>query len=539
MKKRIIYKSIPVLLAALTLVSSLSGCGKKAEDTPTGNFYAPVTEKAETDGSLQDYGTSAAPDKKFTLRFTPDETLNPIYCVGVYNDGVTSLMYEGLFRLNDSFEAENVLCESYETENGTVFYFDLIDAKMHDGTSLTAEDAAYSINLARNSRKYGSRLKKIEYCGALEDGRLEIDLSEADRSLPELLDVPIIKSGTGDSDVPVGTGPYVYLGAGNVHFLSAFKNYRTYDTLPISKIYLREFTDDNIVESFADYSLDIIWEDPAGDSVINLHSDHEARLYDTAILQYIGFNSGSAPMKDTNVRKAVSCAVNRNYIVNDVYGGTGRAAPLILNPAHYLYNSNWESGYGYSPSMMSSYLAKSSLADNNSDGLLEYPVDGIYTPFTIRFIVNSGNEKKLTAAARIAENLRRVGLDVELRELGWEEYKSALQSGEFDMYYGEISLTKNFDFSVLIGSGGSMDFGGVGSEAYDTLINAFLNAGAVENKRSAAMGLCVIAAENAVIVPIMYRQYAIYSHRRVIENFSPSVSGVFSDVSGWTIHMPE
>ena len=107
------------------------------------------------------------------------------------------------------------------------------------------------------------------------------------------------------------------------------------------------------------------------------------------------------------------------------------------------------------------------------------------------------------------------------------------------MYYGEVSMTKNFDFSVLIGSGGDMDFGGMGSESYNTLINAFLNAGSDENKRSAAMGLCVIAAENAVIVPILYRQYAIYSHRGVIENFNPSVSGVFSDVSGWTLNMPE
>lgn len=539
MKKRIVYKSIPVLLAVLTLASSLSGCGKNEEEAPTGNLYAPVTEESKNDGTSQDYGTSAAPDKMFTLRFTSDETLNPLYCDGVYNSGVTSLMYEGLFRLTNNFETENVLCENYETADGTVFYFDLIDAKMHDGTSLTAEDAAYSINLARNSNKYGSRLRKISYCGVTESGRLEVDLTEADRSLPEILDIPIIKSGTGDSDVPPGTGPYTYVKAGFFSVLIAFKNYRSYESLPIDRIYLKEFTDDNIVESFADYSLDLIWEDPSGDSAVNLHSDHEARLYDTAILQYIGFNSASAPMNDPNMRKAVSCAVNRDYIVNDIYGGTGRAAPLILNPAHYLYNTNWEAGYGYSPSMMSTYLASSALADNNNDGFLEYPVNGVYEPFTIRFIVNSGNEKKLAAATRIADNLRRIGIDVELTELSWANYTRALKSGEFDMYYGEVSMTKNFDFSVLIGSGGDMDFGGMGSESYNTLINAFLNAGSDENKRSAAMGLCVIAAENAVIVPIIYRQYAIYSHRGVIENFNPSVSGVFSDVSGWTLNMPE
>lgn len=538
MKNRIFYKSILIAMAMIMLAAALTGCGSEQEGQLSG--AEEIAGKDEEHSEVQqDYGTSAAPDKMFTLRFTAGETLNPIYCDGVYNDAVTSLMYEGLFRLDENFGPVNVLCESYETEDGTIYYFDLINAKMHDGSALTAEDAAYSINLARDSSKYSSRLRYVTGCAATEDGRLEVTLSKADYSLPALLDIPVIKSGGGDSDVPVGTGPYVYMRAGDFHILKSFKEHRSYDTLPISMIYLKEFTDDKIVESFADYSLDLIWEDAGDEATVNLHSDHESRLYDTAVMQYIGFNSESTAMNDVNVRRAISSAVNRDYIVNDIYGGSGRASSLLLNPAYYLYDSMWESGYGYSPAMLSAYLAESKLADSNSDGFLEYPVAGVYQDLKIRFIVNSENENKIDAAENIAENLKRVGLNVELKVLSWGEYTSALRNGEFDMYYAEVSLTKNFDFSPLIGSGGSLDYGGMGSNDYDILNRAFLNATSEVNKTSAARNLCIIAAENAVVVPVMYRQYVIYTHRGAIENFKPSVSGVFSDVAEWTLNMPD
>ena len=537
MKKRGYYKLIAAVLCAAVLLG-VCGCGRKTDAGTTDNGAPPVPSNEITGGIPQTHKTAAEPDKLFTLRFTPGESINPMHCDDVYNDAVSSLMYEGLFRLDESFQPQNVLCESYETMDGKTFNFTIADVKLHDGTALTAEDVAYSINFARNSTKYYARLKNITGCAPLEDGRVQVTLERCNYALPALLDIPIIKDGSGSDDVPPGTGPYKYIKAGNFYVLRAFDGYRSAEALPFEMIYLKEFADDNIVESFADFSLDLIWADTGADGSVNLHSDHESRLYDTAVLQYIGFNSSSTVMNDANVRRAISAAVNREYIVNTIFGGSGRPATLILNPAYYLYNTAWEAGCGYSPAQLSANLAKSGLADKDSDGFLEYPVSGAYQSFTIRFIVNSENKKKVEAAESIAENLRRVGLNVELRELGWNDFKSALNSGSFDMYYGEASLTRDFDFSVLMGSSGSLDYGGMGGSSLDALCRAFSSAETDEAKAEAAKALCVSAAESAVIVPVMYRQYVIYTHRGVIEGFSPSVSGVLLDIAEWKVNMP-
>ncbi|MBQ9858755.1 MAG: hypothetical protein IJO77_07130, partial [Oscillospiraceae bacterium] len=234
---------------------------------------------------------------------------------------------------------------------------------------------------------------------------------------------------------------------------------------------------------------------------------------------------------------AVYYAVNREQILNDVYDGYGQVANLALNPSYYLYSEEWEEGYGYSVANISASLAASGLDDRNSDGYLEYPVSGEYQYFELKFLVCDSNQKKVEAAESIATNLRSVGLKIILVKLPWAEYKEALSEGEFDFYYAEVALNRDFDFRRILGDEGGLDYGEMGSEMGGEKCGAFLNAVTDVEKTAAAKELCDYVAENAFIVPIMYRQYVVYTHRGVISNFTPSVSGVFSDAAGWTVDL--
>ncbi len=82
---------------------------------------------------------------------------------------------------------------------------------MHDGSTLTADDVAYSINCGRTTGIYMSRLANIASCLVVED-RVQITLSSPDATLAYDLDIPVIKYGTLDNAMPVGTGPYILNG---------------------------------------------------------------------------------------------------------------------------------------------------------------------------------------------------------------------------------------------------------------------------------------------------------------------------------------
>lgn len=531
MKNNLIKKLIYLMLAVILTVSIASGCAPSDTATDTKDPMQDIV------GDISEQETAAQADDKFTLRYSTSEELNPISCENVYNDAVTSLMYEGLFRLEDGFRPVNVLCKEYSTEDGLSYTFKIIDAKMHDGGALTASDVTYSINEARLSSKYSARLSNIIYCGYDDDETLYIDLAVADYSLPALLDVPIIRYGSMGSAHPAGTGPYCYRRTAGADGLVAFKDYRTAENITLDRIYLKEFTDASVEESFANYTLDCIWEDTAGDKPVNLYSDHEARYYDTSILQYVGFNSETPVLNDPNMRLAIGCAVDRSFVVDDIYEGDGIAADLILHPNFYAYSDSWESGYGYSPAKISQYLAASGLDDKNGDGYLEYPVNGEHQYFELKFVVYEGNDKKLEAAKKIVENLQHVGLKVTIVPLTWEEYKAALYDGDFDLYYAEVAFTRNFDFSNLLGKDGFLDFGKMGSEELGALCRSFLNAVTDEEKAAVAQLLCKTVAETAPVIPVMYRQYVVYTHRGVISNFSPTVSGVFCDAAEWKVKL--
>lgn len=41
---------------------------------------------------------------------------------------------------------------------------------------------------------------------------------------------------------------------------------------------------------------------------------------------------------------------------------------------------------------------------------------------------------------------------VEVNALPWEEYNAALAAGNFDLYYGEVRLTADWNLTSLLGS---------------------------------------------------------------------------------------
>ena len=528
MVKRGLFHSFICGLVLLGMLLSFAACGR-SDDTGVDGDTQDGDDSVQTAVGQEGTLPKFTGDGVFTMRYVAGESLNPFTCENAYNAAVLSLVYQTIFRVDENFRYESVLCSEIETEDNIVYYLTVEPVKMHDGSTLTADDVAYSINCGRTTGIYISRLANIASCLVVED-RVQITLLSADATLPYDLDIPVIKYGTLDSEKPVGTGPYVLNGT----VLEAFSGYGK--ELPLDKIVLTELEDREVPEAFATGAVDMIIDDTGDDLDYNFHSDYEARYYGTTWLQYVGLNSRSPYLSDS-VRKAIYSAVDRQGIVDSAYGGCGQPASLILNPDHYAYPEAAEIGAGYSTSRVESYIEEAKLKDSDGDGFLEYETEEGYVPFVLRFIVCTDSGKKVHAAQIIADSLIDMGFNVELTKLDRNSYLLALQEGEFDLYYGEVALAKDFDFSVLLGSGGAFDYGKMGSDTYDELIESFLNAESDNSKREAASVLCAQVKSLASVVPVLYRQYAVYTQRGAIEGFKPTVSGALSDIENWTVYV--
>ncbi len=139
---------------------------------------------------------------------------------------------------------------------------------------------------------------------------------------------------------------------------------------------------------------------------------------------YLAYNTKVAPFDNTNVRKALNHAINKQAILDAVFEGAGAAAKNPIPPTMWSYNNAVEDD-AYDPE-----LAKKMLADAGVSGLKmkvwAMPVARPYNP----------NARRM--AELIQADFAAVGVEVEIVSYEWGEYL-------------KLSRAEDRDGAVLLG----------------------------------------------------------------------------------------
>ncbi|MDR2501915.1 MAG: ABC transporter substrate-binding protein [Oscillospiraceae bacterium] len=543
-------KAAPLALM-LTLALLLSSCERMrvllgVKDLPA--VSAPPISSNQTDAPptadavLPPEVVQQTGDGRFSLRYHPARALNPITGMNSDNMIIASIMYEGLFRLNADFTVTNVLCESFETTDGKTFIFHIREnIAMSDGSTLDAHDVVFSLTQARSSEKYLGRLRYVSEITDTDRLTVRVTLSKTNYSFPRLLDIPIIKYGyTGAT--PPGTGPFRYVEQDGERLLIKMRDYRDGVADGVDAVYLVECGDKEQWEMFTDLKIDLLSFDPNGSFDVTLRRDHETRYYDTTVLQYIGFNPRGAAISDVRFRQAVSLSANRGDITERILSHRARSAYSAISPAYDLYDEAWSAPSAEDPrAEISRIFMEIGLVDSDEDDdtWLEYPTDGTLTSFVLSFIVSDENPTRVEAAKSIADTLRHMGIDVKFEPLPFSQFKSRLEAGSFDLYYGEARLSADFDLSPLLNQNGALNYGHIGGGESDGAISDMLGAQSDFSRKNAARALCALVTDGVPFAPVCYKQYAVYTGRGAIRDMTLSPSGVFCDLSGWKFSLGE
>ena len=191
-----------IMAIALAMACLLTGCWQEEPPEEPEDVMPPFEEEPAEE-------TKTVLPERFALPYMPGRTLDPIDCPDGMQQVAASLLYEGLFRLDGRFEPQPSLCVSYtHDETASRYTFDLRPGvQFSDGSPLTAREVKASLDRARTSDRYRSRLSGISSVSASGDS-VTVSLSRPNTALAALLDVPIVKPGSQYDTAPVGTGPY-------------------------------------------------------------------------------------------------------------------------------------------------------------------------------------------------------------------------------------------------------------------------------------------------------------------------------------------
>ena len=517
-------KRILILLLVLSLLLCF-GCGKKTDE--------PEISDAELT-PVQDDVT----DSIFAINYSSQDSMNPYSTHNQLNQIVTQLVYDQLIQIDEGFQPLPGLFTDWSSEDGITWVFHAqLGRLFHDGHALTADDIVYSINSAKESDLYAARLRNIADVTAGEDGSITITLGHANTQFPVLLTLPVIENNAMSYSYPSGTGPYYF--GDDYASLHLFGEHPDAASAPIDTIYLREYSSmEDVINAFDNSDLDLVCNDPTGDSDLSFSSVSESRQYNTTNLQYIGFNTNSRFFSNPVFRTAMVTAVDRAYAVSLLSDGAVATA-LPVHPASPLYDTSMVAAMGYDMNLTASTLTNAKVLDYDGDGEREYLASEGSTEATelnLTILVCSDSKQKTAVCTKLASDLRQIGIPMEVRALPWEDYVAALGEGDFDMFYAEVRLTADFDLTPLLVAGGTMNFGGVSNPIYPDAIYAYLAADDA-HRADACHTMLQTVADNAPIIPVCFEKHEVCAHRGVVGGLAPTQYNIFQNLSDWIINL--
>ncbi|MBQ7120435.1 MAG: ABC transporter substrate-binding protein [Oscillospiraceae bacterium] len=454
--------------------------------------------------SIQEEEPIVAKNETFIVGFCKSESADPYTTSNKLNSELMGLITEPLFSVSDVFEVAPVLCSDYTVREKEWTFSIRNDVTFSDGSKLTVADVEESILAAMEPASYfGTRLSIIEsVTSSKRAGTVTITLKYENARFASLLDFPIIKKGTRGNPLPTGTGIYApdeameNLVARDGHHSGNTPHYKTIRLCNIS-------TNEELIFKFDALDISTLTSDPTGTASRFPGIPVDLISVPSTTLHYLGFNAKNEKLANKEVRKAIARAIDRKSIAENDFAFMGNEATLPLHPQSL--------GYPWETAMDLEY---------DRDAKIEVGI-----PLTI--LVNNENSAKVAACNRIAEDLTKCGTTTTVRALPFNEYTTALQNGDFTLYYAEVSLTPDFDITrELLGS---LNFGKVSDISMTAALMAYL--GGDEGCETYFSTFCDVVP----FAPIFFKNTAMYTQKNFFKTTCPSSQNIYYNFCDWEI----
>lgn len=160
----------------------------------------------------------------------------------------------------------------------------------------------------------------------------------------------------------------------------------------------------------------------------------------------IGWNHRRAELADPRLRRALTHAIDRQALVDSIWGDYARPLDGPLPPDVWLHDDGQPLPFDLGEARR--LLAAAGWSDGDGDGVVERAG----RPLRLRLITNSGNRQREDAAVLIEDQLGRVGVDVVPEVLEFNTMVEQALSGDFDALIFGATLPTTMDLSYALHS---------------------------------------------------------------------------------------
>ena len=466
--KRISRRNFLKVAGVSAAALGLAACGgsKSGSTATSGSTAGSTAGGVNTAGFTVQYGSNP-------------ETLDPALNSAIDASNTIITIFEPLLLINENNEVIGGQAESWEaSEDGLTWTFTMRDGlKWSDGTDLNAKDFEYSFKRMVDPN---TAAPYAETCLGMIDGfeeaagfpdadgnptaepnpdALNVKASDDGKTLTIVLSYPCsyfdkmaafaamspVQQATveanGDSwctsaDTFVSNGPYMITDWTPSERIVLTKNPTYVGGWDSSKIVSDTITLLLLEDSSASYAAynsgeAVLVKDVPTDEIPSLtKAEDGGDFYVDTILgtYYVSLNLQRDAFKDAKVRKALSLAIDRDYVANTIMQGTYSAADSIVGPG-IVDESGYFHDNGNAPYISADYEAN--LAEAKK--LLEeagYPNGEGYP--TIEYSTNDAGYH-VPLAEYLQQAWGDLGITLTINKMEWSSFTPARRAGEYDV----------------------------------------------------------------------------------------------------------
>jgi peptide/nickel transport system substrate-binding protein len=345
--------------------------------------------------------------------------LDPRYATDAASERVNRLLYQRLVEFDASAKPVPGLA-SWQDISPTVFRFILNNDEVvfHHQKRLDAGDvkATYDSLMQLKDSPHRAEYANIKAIKVIDAQILEFTLNMPDSHFPEKLIIGILPK-----DLLVKNHNFVHFPVGS----GAFK-FDSWDRQLVlerrkdgQKIVLTEVKDPTVrVLKLMRGEADLLQGDLPPELVKYLQSQSDLQVKTTqgTNFSYLGLNMQDSVLKQLEVRQAISHAIDREAIIQQVMVNDSRLAEMILPPEHYAGNATLQHA-DYNPALAKQLLQSAGV---------QLPLKLVYKTST--------DAQRVRLATILQAQMAAAGIELEIRSLDWGTFFAEVKQGNFQLY---------------------------------------------------------------------------------------------------------
>jgi peptide/nickel transport system substrate-binding protein len=379
-------------------------------------------------------GRRSSPDTVTMVIESSPTSLDPRIGVDSQSEHITSLIFDSLVHKNAHFNLDPWLATSWETPDPLTYRLHLrTDVHFHNGQALTATDVKYTLDSMRDgtviTAKAGA-LALIDHVEAPDAATVVIHLKQPDAALLWNLSdggMGIVPAGSGRDFAfhPVGSGPFRFVSQQQDDEVVLERNDNSWQTRPAIARMRFAVVPDAITRALEleKGSADVCINCLTADMVYALAKRPNLQVESGpgTNLNYISFNTQDSVLRDLRVRQAIAYAMDRPLIIHSLWRDRARLASSLLPPEHWAWTGEVQQ-YPYDSAKANALLDQA--------GWKRGP-DGIRFHLTMK---TSTDESSRLLAMILQQQLREIGIALEVRSFEYATFYADISKGAFQMY---------------------------------------------------------------------------------------------------------